>query len=100
MQSPEQRAAMWWGCVQAIADVHALDWRALKLDKLLMPDRGGQPVEQIVDYYSDMLRWVTSGEPRAELAAAAKWLQDNIYEADHLRLCWGDSRLSNILYGP
>jgi aminoglycoside phosphotransferase (APT) family kinase protein len=98
--TPEQRATMWWGCVQAIADVHSLDWRRLNLDKLLMPDRGGHPVEQVVNYYSDMLLWATSGQPRAELAAAAKWLQDNVYEADHLRLCWGDSRLSNILYGP
>lgn len=29
-----------------------------------------------------------------------KWLGDNIYEPEHLVLCWGDSRLSNILYGP
>lgn len=98
--SPQQRATMWWGCVQAIADVHALDWRELKLDKLLMPGRGGHPVEQVVNYYCDMLQWATTGRPRAELAAAAEWLQDNIYEPEHLRLCWGDSRLSNILYGP
>jgi aminoglycoside phosphotransferase (APT) family kinase protein len=98
--SPEQRATMWWGCVQAIADVHALDWRELNLDKLLMPDRGANPVGQIVSYYCDMLSWATSGRPRAELVAAADWLRDNIYEPEHIRLCWGDSRLSNILYGP
>jgi aminoglycoside phosphotransferase (APT) family kinase protein len=98
--SPQQRATMWWGCVQAIADVHALDWRKLNLDKLLMPDRGRHPVEQIVNYYCDMLQWATSGQPRAELAAAADWLRDNIYEPEYLSLCWGDSRLSNILYGP
>ncbi len=91
---------MWWGCVQAIADVHALDWRELKLDKLLMPGRGSHPLEQVVDYYSDALQWASSGRPRPELAAAAEWLRDNIYEPEHLCLCWGDSRLSNILYGP
>ncbi len=48
--TPEQRATMWWGCVQAIADVHALDWRSLRLDKLLMPHRGAQPLEQVVAY--------------------------------------------------
>ena len=52
---------MWWGCVQAIADVHALDWRELKLDKLLMPDRGSHPLEQVVDYYSDALQWASVG---------------------------------------
>jgi hypothetical protein len=41
--TPEQRGTMWWGCVQAIADVHALDWRSLRVDKLLMPQRGAQP---------------------------------------------------------
>jgi aminoglycoside phosphotransferase (APT) family kinase protein len=98
--SPEERATMWWGCVQAIADVHTLDWRKLKLDKLLMPDRGSHPLEQVVDYYSDALHWASPGRPRAELAAAAEWLRDNIYQPEHLCLCWGDSRLSNILYGP
>ena len=38
--------------------------------------------------------------PRPELSAAATWLRDNVYEPEHLALCWGDSRLSNILYGP
>jgi aminoglycoside phosphotransferase (APT) family kinase protein len=98
--TPEQRATMWWGCVQAIADVHALDWRALRLEKLLMPERGDHPLEQVVDYYSDMLQWASSGQPRAALSAAAEWLRDNIYRPEHLVLCWGDSRLSNILYGP
>ncbi len=98
--SPEQRATMWWGCVQAIADVHALDWRRLRLDKLLMPNRGAHPLGQVVDYYCDLLQWASSGHPRAELSAAAEWLRDNIYEPEHLTLCWGDSRLSNVLYGP
>jgi aminoglycoside phosphotransferase (APT) family kinase protein len=97
--TPEQRATMWWGCVQAIAAVHALDWRRLGLDRLLMPERGAHPLEQVVNYYSDMLLWASSGNPRPELSAATKWLRDNLYEPEHLVLCWGDSRLSNILYG-
>ncbi|HET9566378.1 MAG TPA: phosphotransferase, partial [Mycobacterium sp.] len=40
------------------------------------------------------------GSSAADLAAATEWLRDNIYEPEHLCLCWGDSRLSNILYGP
>ena len=92
---------MWWGCVQAIADVHALDWRSLRLEKLLMPDRGAHPLEQVVNYYDELLLWASSPDSRARSSsAAAEWLRDNIYEPEHLVLCWGDSRLSNILYGP
>jgi aminoglycoside phosphotransferase (APT) family kinase protein len=97
--TPEQRATMWRGCVRSIVDIHALDWRGLRLDRLLMPERGARPLEQVVNYYSEMLEWASSGNPRPELAAATKWLRDNIYEPEHLVLCWGDSRLSNILYG-
>lgn len=97
--TPEQRARMWWGCVQAIADVHALDWRTLRLDKLLMPQRGARPLEQVVTYCEELLTWWPESR-RPELIDAVKWLRDNIYEPEHLTLCWGDSRLSNVLYGP
>jgi aminoglycoside phosphotransferase (APT) family kinase protein len=97
--SPDQRATMWWGCVQAIADIHALDWRSLRLDKLLMPQRGARPLEQIVAYCAEMLSWASKENRRTEFVEAVEWLRDNIYEPEHLVLCWGDSRLSNILYG-
>ena len=98
--SPEQRATMWWGCVQAIADVHALDWRSLRLEKLLMPQRGARPLEQVVEYCDELLTWGAPESRRQELVDAVAWLRENIYEPEHLVLCWGDSRLSNILYGP
>jgi aminoglycoside phosphotransferase (APT) family kinase protein len=98
--TPEQRSTMWWGCVQTIADVHALDWRSLRLEKLLMPQRGEHPLEQVVAYCDELLRWGSPENGRQELVDAVEWLRDNIYQPEHLTLCWGDSRLSNILYGP
>ena len=91
---------MWWGCVSSIAGIHALDWRALRLDALLMPKLGDHPLEQVVNYYRDTIRWAMGEVTRPELMAALDWLRDNLYEPEHLVLCWGDSRLSNILYGP
>jgi len=96
----DQRAKMWWGCVKSIADVHALDWRTLRLESLLMPERGAHPLQQVVDYYRATLRWASADRPRTELTAAADWLTDNLYEPEHPCLCWGDSRLSNVLYDP
>jgi len=86
--------------VQAIADVHALDWRSLRLEKLLMPQRGEQPLEQVVEYCDELLTWGSPASRRQELVDAVEWLRDNIYQPEHLVLCWGDSRLSNVLYGP
>jgi aminoglycoside phosphotransferase (APT) family kinase protein len=97
--TPQQRSTMWWGCVQAIADVHALDWRSLRLEKLLMPQRGEHPLEQVVEYCDELLTWWPETR-RQELVDAVEWLRANVYEPEHLALCWGDSRLSNVLYGP
>ena len=120
--TPGQRAKMWWGCVSAIADIHALDWRELRLDALLCPGSGSppqsgwgtspspgrtpqpalgtHPLQQVVNYYRDTLGWAMADTHSPELVMAADWLRDNLYEPEHLALCWGDSRLSNILYRP
>lgn len=98
--TPEQRTKMWWGCVSAIADIHALNWRGLRADALLMPQRGAHPLAQVVDYYRETVHWAMGGRRRPELVAAADWLRDHLYEPERLALCWGDSRLSNILYAP
>lgn len=79
--------------------MHALDWRSLRLNKLLMPERGARPLEQVVKYCDELLTWGSPDSKRHELVDAVKWLRDSIYEPEHLVLCWGDSRLSNILYG-
>ena len=71
--TPEQRATMWWGCVQAIADVHALDWRSLRLDKLLMPQRGAHPLEQVVEYCDELLAWGSPNSRRQEFVDAVEW---------------------------
>ncbi|HSV37434.1 MAG TPA: phosphotransferase family protein [Nocardioidaceae bacterium] len=95
--SPAQRAKMWWGCVDVMADVHRLDWRALDLSFLGLPDFGTRPLEQVVNYLDDALAWATDIRPRS-LSRAIGWLRSNLYEPEHLTLCWGDARLSNVLY--
>ncbi|MGW4351744.1 phosphotransferase family protein [Nocardia sp. NPDC004582] len=96
--TPEQRARMWWGCVDTIATVNQLDWRALGLDFLAFPRHGSGVVEQGVNYLEAALRWACAGEPPETFRRAVSYLRDNLYEPDQPCLCWGDARMSNILY--
>ncbi|WP_245677590.1 phosphotransferase family protein [Nocardia acidivorans] len=96
--TPEQRARMWWGCVDTLADIHRLDWRALNLDFLALPEYGSGPVEQIVNYLDAALRWATAGELPSTYRRAIAYLRQNLAEPEHPVLCWGDARMSNILY--
>lgn len=94
---PEQRTRMWMGCVDTIATVHQLDWRALGLDFLRMPQHGSSPVDQIVNYLDSALTWAADEQPPI-YRRAIEWLRANRYEPEHITLCWGDARMSNILY--
>lgn len=96
--TPEQRERMWWGCVDTIADIHRLDWRALRLDFLALPRHGSSPVEQIVNYLDSALAWATTGDQPETYRRAITYLRANLYEPEHITLCWGDARMSNILY--
>ncbi|MCX5389361.1 phosphotransferase family protein [Streptomyces sp. NBC_00094] len=101
--TPEGRETMWRRCVETIADVHALDWRQLGLSFLERPEYGDDPLEQQVNYLDHCLRWALAQEsegPQPVLERAVAWLKEHRYTPEHITLCWGDSRMSNILYSP
>lgn len=96
--TPEQRARMWWGCIDTIADIHRLDWRSLRLDFLQLKQPGNGPVEKLVNYLDSALTWATGGEQPEIYRRAIAHLREHAYQPEHLTLCWGDARMSNILY--
>ncbi|MFB8008153.1 phosphotransferase family protein [Nocardia sp. NPDC056000] len=96
--TPEQRARMWWGCVDTIAAIHQLDWRALRLDFLALSRHGTEPVQQLVNYLDAALTWATGGSRPETYRRAIAYLRANLYEPEHVVLNWGDARMSNILY--
>ncbi|WP_040812727.1 phosphotransferase family protein [Nocardia concava] len=96
--TPEQRQRMWWGCVDTMADIHELDWRELRLDFLSFPRHGHGAVHQIVGYLDAAMTWACGGEQPEIFRRALTHLRDNAYEPERVSLCWGDARMSNILY--
>ena len=98
--TPEQRAKMWWGCLEKIARIHKLDWKALGLSFLGVPGGGTDPLDRELKYWEGYLDWVMEkpGEPQPILRAALKWLQENRYMPDRVSLCWGDCRMGNTIY--
>ncbi|MBF6329566.1 phosphotransferase family protein [Nocardia transvalensis] len=93
----DQRARMWWGCVDVMAEVHRLDWRALNLGFLAMSRHGRGPVEQLVNYLAAAVDWAAPRPPPL-LRRAVDWLRTHAYEPERVTLCWGDARISNVLY--
>lgn len=96
--TPAQRAKMWWGCIEAMARIHKLDWQAAGLRFLAAPRYGASVLDQALNYLEHCLQWAREGQPQPILERGLRWLKDHRYDPEHVTLCWGDSRMSNIIY--
>ncbi len=97
--TPERRRRVWWSGIEMLARIHALDWRACGLEFLGAPGPGRDAVERQLDYWERYLALVRSeGPAQPTLDAALAWLRANAFAPRRVALCWGDSRLPNLMY--
>lgn len=96
--SPQQRAKVWWGAIDTIAELHATDWRELDVCFLDRPELGAAGLSQQLAYYADFLAGVEESEPVPAARRALDWLTASAPEDDTLVLCWGDARIGNVMY--
>jgi aminoglycoside phosphotransferase (APT) family kinase protein len=96
--APEQER-LWWSGLEAMADVHRTDWRRLGLSWLDDAPRGVPGIGQQLAYYRDFLDWTAQGRPQPVCETTWQWLLDHQpEEKGDVVLCWGDSRIGNIIW--
>jgi len=95
--SPESRARPWWAAVDAIAEIHSVDWEPLGLSFLSVPSSGTDPLDRQIALYEGWLAWSTS-EPTPVLRAGFEWVKRHRFEPRRTTLCWGDSKISNLVF--
>ncbi len=94
---PEQRARMADDFVQALADLHTQDWRALGLEAL------GVPQDETAYARSELRRWEQVLQenqllPQPILWEALRWLKAHLPAAEHTTIVHGDYRLGNFIW--
>jgi aminoglycoside phosphotransferase (APT) family kinase protein len=94
--SEEQRAAMWEAAVDTMARFHRLDYRSLGFERL--QDAGKTPLQQQLDYWQRYMDWAMEGQSHTICESALDWLVKNMPRSEPTVLCWGDSRLGNIIF--
>lgn len=90
--SPAHRERLWWGAIDAMADLHRLDPAACGLDFLTGGLREG------LAYYESFLETVEKDEPVPVARRALDWLRSNLPADEPLVLTWGDARIGNVMY--
>jgi aminoglycoside phosphotransferase (APT) family kinase protein len=101
------RAKLWNGCVDMMAIIHGLRPGDYGLTFLNLAAFGSTPPQRLANFLRYGLNWACgsdtdagSGSLYPTLKRGLDWLDSHLYEPDHVGLCWGDSRMSNILYRP
>ncbi|WAC54592.1 phosphotransferase family protein [Gordonia sp. SL306] len=93
------RAELWSGCVDVIASLRAVDPAARRLGFLDLRAFGSSAPQRLAGFLRYAIEWASgSTAPRKEFIDALDWLDGHLYEPEHVGLCWGDSRMSNVLY--
>jgi aminoglycoside phosphotransferase (APT) family kinase protein len=90
--SPAHRERIWWGAIDAMADLHRLDWRDLGLGFLT----GG--LGDGLAYYEAFLESVEKDEAVPMARRALDWLRANLPPDEPVVLTWGDARVGNVMY--
>jgi aminoglycoside phosphotransferase (APT) family kinase protein len=94
----EERAALWWSGLEAMARVHRIDPRHPDFDFLPRPPAGRSPIEGQLDSYERFLDWGCDRSRLPLVEDALTWLRAERPRREPLGLCWGDSRLANQIF--
>ncbi len=93
------RAALWNGCLDIITKVHAVDPDRYRLGFLGLSRFGSTPPQQLANFLRYALKWASGDAPlHPVFTRALDWLDAHLYTPERVTLCWGDSRMSNVLY--
>jgi len=94
-----ERAALWWSGIEALCRIHTVDPHALGLGFLDDPERGPDGVAQEIETYERMIVWGLEDPGRYPgIRRAMDWLKQNQPADPETGLCWGDSRLANMIF--
>lgn len=95
---PDERATIWWSGIETLARIHAVEWRRAGLSFLGVPGGGTDPLDRQIAYYERYFEWACGEQPQPILRAALAWAKENRFEPARVTLCWGDSRLPNLMF--
>ena len=98
--TPAQRRDMWNAGVDSMAALHRLDPAKLDLDFLPGADSSATALQQQLAYWRRYHDWAMEGRPHQICLEALNWLEAHQPSGEPTRLCWGDARIGNIIYGP
>jgi len=95
---PAERERLWHSGLDAMAEVHKLDWQAPRFAFLPRPTAGRTPIRAQLDYWQRYIDWGMERARYPLIERGLAWLEANAPATEHAGICWGDARISNQIF--
>ncbi len=92
------RENLWWRAVDAMADFHKVDTKQGKFAELIESFEFPKSLDEQIAYWENYYTWGLEGHKNAACDNALEYLKANKPTDNTQQLCWGDSRMSNVLF--
>ena len=97
--SADEHHSVWTQGVEAIANIHCLDWQSLGLGFLSDAKNNAEINARFIAHHSGLLSWMERRNNIAypRLRKVFDWLEANFPQDTHTGLVWGDAKLGNLM---
>lgn len=96
--APKDRERLWNSGIDAMSEVHKLDWRKPEFAFLDGPAAGQSAMQAQLGYWARFLDWGLDRSRYALIERGFEWLVTNCPDESNLAICWGDARISNQIF--
>lgn len=96
----DQRRALWSSAVAMMAVLHRQPLDAPPLYGFVQGHRFPRNLDEQLTYWERYRDWGLEGTRNEDCEVALRWLREHQPEEQCLRLCWGDSRMANVIFQP
>lgn len=98
--SPEFREKIWWRGIDVLLQLHTLEVENSLFAPFRKADSARGELEAEIAYYESFYHWAREDNRYSLVEEGLRWLKSNLPEESAVRLCWGDSRLGNMMFDP
>lgn len=98
--TPAERERVWWSGVDMMAHLHCQPIDQPPLAGFIAEHRFPRGLSEQLDYWAHYMAWGLEGDRNLQCEAALDWLRANAPQNEPQALCWGDSRMANVIFRP
>jgi aminoglycoside phosphotransferase (APT) family kinase protein len=98
--TPQERAHLWWSGVDMMARIHRLSVTEEPVKSFVAQHDFARGLGEQLKYWQQYMQWGLEGARNLHCEAALQWLLQHQPQNEPVGLCWGDSRMANVIFTP